>query len=66
MTMLSYRDLEVINLELTTQVQEMDHQIRSGRQFNGDTLKHLADMKAAVARVRHAMQPSSPSLRVVA
>lgn len=65
--MLSHKDLEVINLEITNKVQEMDHQIREGRRFNDDTLRHLEDMRTAVSRIRFAMRPNSaPVLRVVA
>lgn len=62
---LSHHALETINLELTGKVQEMDNHVRNGKQFNGDTLRHLESMRAAIAEVRAALR-GRPVLRVVA
>lgn len=66
---LQLRDLEVINLELSTQIQEMDHAISNGKRYNEDTIKYLDEMRAALTRVRAALSVASgirPRLQVVA
>jgi hypothetical protein len=62
---LSHHALETINLELTTTVQEMDQSIRNGKQYNGDTLKHLEALRGAIVETRRALK-GTPMLRVVA
>lgn len=64
---LTRRDLEIINLELTTTVQEMDQSIREGKRYSTDRITYLEEMRAIVAKVRLAMRSTShPDLRVVA
>lgn len=63
---LSHRDWEIINLELTTIVQEMDEKIRNGHQYKPMTMEYLEEMRGTIAKVRRIMSPSSPRLQVVA
>lgn len=58
--MLTYQDLEVINLELTSRIQEMENQIRNGKQFNDDTIKHLTQLKLARDNARRAARGAVP------
>ena len=64
---LTRRDLEIINLELTTTVQEMDQSIREGKRYSTDRITYLEEMRGTVAKVRQSMRSTShPDLRVVA